>query len=99
MLKPTFTIVDQPLPTARERQTSWLQFVFAVAANIPMENVSVVYADAEEAITVHLTCTCAERHLVTMTHWCTSEDEYYKFVRSDNTVFLVPLEPHAGETL
>lgn len=92
-------LVEGPLPTPRERQTSWLQFCFAMLADIPMENVSVVYADAEEAISVHLTCTCAERHLKTLTHWCTSEDEYYTFLSNDGMLVRMPLEPHAGEIL
>lgn len=91
------TISDQPLPTPRERQTAWLQFCFAVLADLPMENVSVVYADDQEAITVHIACTCADRHIMTLTHWCDSDDNFYTFVRSDLAVVHLPFEPHAGE--
>lgn len=97
--KPTFVIVEGPLPTPRERQTSWLQFCFAVLANVDMANVTVTYADDAEAITVSVVCSNPCRCRMTLTHWCTSEDEYYTFVRADNSTVLIPLEPHAGETL
>lgn len=95
--RPTFVIVDMPLPSPRERQSCWLQFCAAVLADVPMENVTVTYADDQEAITLSIVCTCPSRHRVTMTHWCTSEDEYYEFRLPDNSSILFPLEPHLGE--
>lgn len=90
---------SRPMPSPRERQTSWLQFCFAMLGDLPMENISVVYADDAEAITVHLVCTCAERHLMTLTHWCGSDDEFYTFSTNNeaNLVVRVPFEPHMGE--
>lgn len=88
---------DQPLPTARERQVSWLQFCFAVAFAVPLENVSIVHADAEEAVSVHVVCTCADRHMLTFTHWCDSDDSFYTFVGPNDSVVHLPFEPHAGE--
>lgn len=90
---------DQPMPTARERQISWLSTCFAMIANLPIDNVSIVYADENEAITVHLVCTCAERHMMTLTHWCTSEDEHYTFIRDDLLTMILPLEPTYGNLL
>lgn len=97
MQKLIFELSDQPLPSARDRQIAWLQFCFAVLADVPMENVSVVHADDQEAVTVHVACTCAERHIATFTHWCTSEDEFYSFESRNGFLIRVPLEPHLGE--
>lgn len=93
----TFEIVEGPLPTSRERQISWLQFCFAVLADIPMANVTVVHADDQEAITVTCVCPNPCRCMRTFTHWCTSEDEHYTFQSSNGYSILMPLEPHAGE--
>lgn len=87
----------RPLPTPRERQISWLTVNFAILADVPAENVSIVYADDAEAITVHIVCTCAERHMLTFTHWCTSEDDQYDFVRADGMHIYLSLEPFAGD--
>lgn len=92
-----FEIIEGPMPSPRERQTSWLQFCFAILANVPMENVTVTYADDQEAITCSVCCSNACRCRKTFTHWCSSEDEYYSFQSSDGYAILVPLEPHAGE--
>lgn len=90
---------DQPMPTPRERQTSWLVFNFALMADVPIENVSVVYADDAEAITVHLACTCADRHVMTFTMWIGSDDDQYIFEGPNDLVVRLPFEPHMGETL
>jgi len=90
-------LVDRPLPTQRERQSSWLQFNFALLADLPMENVSVVYADDQEAVSVHIVCTNPCRCTMTFTHWCDSDDNDYTFVGPNDVIVHLPFEPHAGE--
>lgn len=97
MQKLVFELSDLPLPTPRERQIAWLQFCFAFLADVPTENVSVVHADSEEAITVHVVCPNACRCVATFTHWCTSDDYQYSFERSNGTWIFLPLEPVPGD--
>lgn len=97
MQKLIFELSDQPLPSARDRQIAWLQFCFAVLADVPMENVSVVHNDDQETVTVHLVCTNACRCVMTFTHWCTSDDYQYSFESPNGRWIFLPLEPHLGE--
>ena len=88
---------DATLPTPRERQISWLQFCFALLADIDMDHVSVVHNDDQETITVHLVCPNPCRCIRTLMMQIGSDDDCYLFVANDGTTVRLPLEPHAGE--
>jgi hypothetical protein len=88
-------LYDGPMPTPRERQSSWLQYNFALLADIPLDHVSVVYADDYETITVHLACNNDCRCIMTLTMWIGSDDDHYTFTSTNGQVIELPAEPHA----
>jgi hypothetical protein len=98
MFKPMIEMVlnERPLPSARQRTTTWLRWYWAIACEVPVSNVSVVYNDTEESTTVHIMCECPGRHVLTMTSWATSDDVDHIFLDSNNVRYRVPFEPLAG---
>lgn len=86
-------LAETPAPTVRDNTTVWLKSCFAQIADIPMDNVSVVYNDDQETTTVHLVCPNACRCVKTFMHTSGSDDDCYLFLSADGFLVILPFEP------